>query len=142
MSFTIRANFPQSPAEVFDFLGNPAHRSTWQSSLRAIADLTPGETGVGTSWHDVTWPGLRPHMEITVFEPNLRWAERGTWRGLVVVLHLDFVANGSGTTVHATASSQATGWRRILAFGLDLVGPLAAKDDLRRAAKCLAKGVA
>ena len=141
MSFTVTADFNQSPVEVFDFLGEPTHRPAWQSSLRTIADLSGGPTGVGTSWYDVTRPGLRPYMEITVFEPGSAWAERGTWHGLVVDLHLVFTPNGTGTTVRATASARGTGWRRLLARVLDVVGPYAARDDMRRAARCLDRRV-
>ncbi|KQY57010.1 hypothetical protein ASD30_12150 [Nocardioides sp. Root140] len=137
VTFTVSVDFAQAPDAVFAYLGDPARRAAWQASLRTVELLTDGPTGVGTAWHDVTWPGVRPRMEITVFEPGVRWAERGTWHGLVVDLTLDFVANGAGTTVRATASTYAPGWRRPLGWGLGLLGPVAARDDLRRAARLL-----
>lgn len=139
MTFTVEIGFTQSPLEVFDFLGDPSLRPKWQSSLRKVVLLTDTPTGIGTCWHDVTWPGVRPMMEITAFEPGVRWAERGTWRGLMVDLTLEFLPASKGTTVSATASAYAPGWRRPIGWGLDLMGPVAARDDLRRAARLLAR---
>lgn len=138
MTFTVEVDFTAAPAQVFDFLGEPANRAQWQSSLRKVEMITAGPVGLGTRWHDVTWPGVRPLMEITVFEPHVRWAEQGTWRGLSVDLTLDFIPLGTGTTVRGTASAYAPGWRRPLGLGLDLMGPAAARDDLRRATRILA----
>ncbi|HEY9564893.1 MAG TPA: hypothetical protein VIR30_14100, partial [Nocardioides sp.] len=94
-----------------------------------------GPPRVGTRCYDVTWPGLRPLMEITVFEAGQRWAERGNWRGVTVDLLLDFVATPAGTRVSATCSAYAVGVLRPVAPVLDRLGPLAARDDLHRAAR-------
>ena len=66
------------PAEVaYDYLVDPTHRPEWQSSLRAV-ELDPprghgrsdGHAGLvareGLRWTDVTRPGLRPRMELTL----------------------------------------------------------------------------
>ncbi|NYG59664.1 uncharacterized protein YndB with AHSA1/START domain [Nocardioides daedukensis] len=135
MSFTLDVDFAASPAEAFALLSDPVRRPEWQSSLRTVQVLTEGPPRVGTRWHDVTWPGLRPLMEITVFEPEQRWAERGTWRGVTVDLLLDFVATPTGTRVTATCTAYAVGLLRPVGPVLDRLGPLAARDDLRRAAR-------
>ncbi|QIX25422.1 SRPBCC family protein [Nocardioides sp. JQ2195] len=143
MTFTVEVDFEQSAETVFAWLADLRNRPLWQGSLRAV-DLTASPPyDVGTRWLDVTWPGLRPRMEVTVFEPGVRWAERGHWHGLEVDLVLDFTrtptGKPTGTTVRAVASTSAPGWRRPIGWGLGLLGPAAARDDLRRAARLMAR---
>src|SRR5690606_9408943 len=109
--------FPQPPLVVFEWLADLRNRPRWQSSLRAVEVAGAPPYGVGTRWVDVTWPGLRPLLEVTAHEPGCRWAERGRWHGIEVDLALELVARGAGTTVHATASTHASGWWRALARG-------------------------
>ncbi|WP_205304977.1 SRPBCC family protein [Nocardioides sp. 616] len=121
---------------VFDYLSEPANRPAWQASLRRVDQLTDGPARIGTRWYDVTWPGMRPLMEITDWEQNVRWVELGRWRGLEVTLDLVFVPlDEHRTRVRATTDVQAAGWSRPLGWVLDRTGPLAARDDLRRAGR-------
>lgn len=137
MTFTVTVDLAATPEAAFALLSEPVRRPEWQASLRAVEMLTDGPTGVGT---DVTWPGLRPLMEITCSEPGVRWSECGTWRGVVVDLVLDFtpsVPSGSGTTVTATGTTYAAGPLRPIGRVLDRLGPSAAREDLRRAGRLL-----
>ncbi len=139
----VQVHFPQPVSQVFDFLADPATRPRWQSSLRAVELLTPGPPGVGTRWRDVTWPGLRPELEITAWETGRVWAEHGSWRGIEVDLRLrftDLTSTGAhGTLVAPTTTVDAAGWRRPVEWGMATVGPLVARDDLRRARRILGR---
>ncbi|MDP3894078.1 SRPBCC family protein [Nocardioides sp.] len=139
MGFTVEVDFGQPVSLVFGLLADPRRRPEWQSSLRRVEMLTPGEPGVGTRWHDVTAIGVRPLMEITTWETDRVWAERGSWRGLELTLDLRFASLDAATRTRVTATvvTNAPGWRRPIGWGLSAMGPLAAKDDLRRAARLL-----
>lgn len=136
MGFAVRLDVDRPVRRVFDYLADPANRPAWQSSLRRVEVLTEGEPRVGTQWYDVTWPGVRPLMEITVWEQDRRWAETGRWHGLEVDLDLELTPlSPSATRVVATTTTRAPGWRRPVGLVLDLLGPAAARSDLRRAAR-------
>jgi hypothetical protein len=142
VGFTVGHDFDHPVGVVFAYLADPRNRPRWQSSLRRVDMLGgaagDGEPGVGTRWYDVTWPGVRPLMEITDWEQNVRWVEHGRWRGLEVTLDLVFTPLAEDRTrVRATTVTRAPGWRRPLGALLDLVGPAAARSDLRRAAQDL-----
>lgn len=146
----MNVHFACPPEVVFDYLVDPANRPDWQSSLKAVEDVS-GEIGVGQTWVDVTTPGLRPLMETTALERPHTWTERGTWRGFSAVLTLDFAdannktasdstsAAGSGCDVAVTMRLDGRGLARPLARILTLVSPAAVRSDLRRAAAILAK---
>lgn len=140
MTFTVEVDVQQPPDVVFAWLADLRNRPRWQASLRAVDLRAEPPYDVGTRWCDVTWPGVRPRMEVTAFEPARRWAERGHWHGVVVELRLDLEERHGGTTVRATASTHAPTWRRPIGWGLEVLGPIAARDDLRRADRILATG--
>ena len=133
--------FPVSRAVAYDYLVEPENRPEWQSSLRAVDDVS-GPVEVGLWWTDVTKPGLRPRMELTEHDPPRRWAERGTWRGFAAVLTLDFVAVDGDTAcdVTPTMTLRGRGLARPLAAILDKTAPLAVRADLSTAAKVLGGG--
>ncbi len=138
MGFSVTVDVEAPVDRVFDYLCEPANRPAWQASLRRVEVLTSGPAGIGTRWYDVTWPGVRPLMEITAWEQNVRWVEHGVWRGLEVTLDLVFVPlDEHRTRVRATTDVLAPGWRRPLGWVLDRLGPLGARDDLRRAARLI-----
>ena len=133
---TVTVDFAAPLDVVFGHLSDPERRPDWQSSLRRIEDLR-GDGGVGTTWTDVTAVGARPRMAITEVDPGRVWAERGTLRGIVVNLRLDFAPSGTGTSVTATFDLATVlplwpaGWvmRRL--------APYAVRADLQRAARAL-----
>lgn len=133
----VRVHLPVSPEVAFDYLVDPAHRPQWQSSLKRVEDVR-GEVGLGQSWTDVTVPGLRPAMRTTAYERPSLWTETGTWRGVRAELTLRFSASGAGCDVSvSTRFSGAGPWRLAVPF-VKASAPLAARADLRAAAKILA----
>ncbi|MDT0203093.1 SRPBCC family protein [Nocardioides sp. AE5] len=144
MTFSVTVDFPVDPAAAFALLADPVRRPAWQSSLRRVTLLTEDPLGLGTRWIDHTWAGPAPTMEITCFDPGVRWSERGSWRGLVVDLVLDLTpglgAAAGGTTITATTTTYAAGLWRPAGGLLELLGPRVARDDLRRAARLTAGG--
>lgn len=134
--------FPVPCETAYDYLVDPANRPAWQSSLRAVADVV-GENGVvGQHWTDVTKPGLRPHMELTVADRPHRWTERGTWRGISAELTLTFTPvgqrAGEGCDVVAEMSLRGRGIYAVPALGARLLAPREVRRDLVRAAGLVA----
>ena len=125
-------------AVAYDYLVEPANRPQWQSSLRAVADVS-GPVAVGLTWTDVTKPGVRPQMELTEHDPPRRWSERGTWRSFDAVLTLHFAAVDDDTAcdVAPTMTLRGRGLARPLAAVLAKTAPRAVRADLVRAAKIL-----
>ncbi|WP_196780790.1 SRPBCC family protein [Nocardioides sambongensis] len=118
---------------LFAFLADPARRPSWQSSLRRVADVVPGQGGVlgaGTTWTDVTVvPGIRPRMRTTVADPGVRWAEEGRCGPVRAALTLDFLPRAGGCRVEAVFEVSGAG---VGPFLTAIAGrPIAA--DLRRA---------
>ncbi len=130
--------FPVPRAVAYDYLVEPENRPEWQSSLRGVADVS-GPVAVGLSWTDVTKPGLRPRMELTVHDPPRRWTETGTWRGFDAVLTLDFVAVDGDTACDVTPTMRlrSRGLAGPVGAVLNRTAPLAVRSDLKRAARIL-----
>ncbi len=127
-----------APVEVaFDFLVDPANRPRWQSSLSRVEEVS-GEVGVGQTWVDVTTPRLRPLMETTELVRPHRWTERGTWHSFTAVLTLTFApVSPSSCDVAIEMDLRARGAGAPLAAALRLLGPVAVRSDLKRAAGLL-----
>jgi uncharacterized protein YndB with AHSA1/START domain len=133
--------FDVPPEAVFDYLVDPANRPAWQSSLRAVKQVSQGPPRVGTTWIDQTWPGLNPRMETTVQDRPVRWSEVGRWHGLEAVLTLAFSPRAEGgTDVVASMTFQGSPVWRPVAFVLGRVSAAPVAADLRRAARILAEG--
>lgn len=139
MSSHVEVHFAAPPVVVFDWLADLGNRPLWQASLRAVVTQAAPPYGVGTRWVDVTWARLRPRLEVTAWERGRRWAELGHWHGVSVELRLDFAARDGGTTVQASASTRAPGPWRPVGLAIDVLGPLAVRSDLRRAARSLGR---
>jgi len=139
-SFTVVLDLPQSPAELFAYLADPYHRPEWQSSLKAVADVDPGEPRAGMHWRDVTRLGIRPRLQLTEVVPFRTLTEIGTWRGIDGLLTLRFLKVGDGTRL--TADGRVTG-RGLFAVAAAVAGrwaPMTIKADLERASAVLTGG--
>ncbi|MDN5893473.1 MAG: SRPBCC family protein [Nocardioides sp.] len=139
MTFTVVVDVPAPVGDVFDLLSDPGRRPEWQSSLRRVVLLDDQPPRRGTRWYDVTVAGVRPLMEITQWQEDRLWAERGTWRGISVELVLHFEARGEEARVTADATTLAGGLLRPVGGLLDLFGPRTARRELDRAAAIVAR---
>jgi hypothetical protein len=134
---THEVRFPVPVEVAFDYLVEPRNRPAWQSSLRRVEDVDPGEPRVGQRWVDVTVPGLRPRMETTELERARRWTEVGHWHGIDATLSLDFHPEPDGCRVGVTFRVRGRGPARLVAYAVDRVAVLGVLPDLRRAARIL-----
>lgn len=134
MAFSVVVTFPQSPERVFGYLKDPRNRPDWQSSLRAVEDVQGGGE-VGTTWTDVTIPGLRPQLHVTdCDEPHL-WAEEGVWRSVTARLEAHLKPNNTGgTLVKAVVDFTTPGLLTPIGWFLRVATPAAVRADLRKAA--------
>lgn len=142
MGGRVTVHFACSPLSAFEYLSDPRNRPQWQSSLRAVEPLSEPADGPEARWIDVTWPGLRPVLETTVYEPGVRWCEDGDWHGLRATLELTFAASGDGTEVSAWTTLSGSGWRRPVSWAAQRLAPWAVASDLRRAAAICANAEA
>lgn len=128
------------PREVaFDFLVDPRHRTTWQSSLRTVGEARPMPPQVGTRWRERAVGGVVSDMRLTVVDRPTAWAESGTSRGISMDLALAFDEEASGCRVTARVHFAGTGWWRLVAPVATLVFPHAIRHDLARAARLVAE---
>lgn len=142
-------DLPVSPEVAYDYLVDPANRAQWQSSLRAVevdgavvrpGDVAPERVRAGLEWVDVTWPGLRPVMELTVDERPRRWVEVGRWHAVDADLTLTFTATQQGCRVAAEFEIRLPGLLAPLGPALTWVALFPVLADLRRAGRILATG--
>jgi hypothetical protein len=135
MTVSVAVDLPRPPEAVRAYLRDPRRRPEWQSSLRRVDDVH-GSGEVGTTWRDVTWPGLRPAMRVTEDTPT-RWAETGSWRGWTADLALDLAPLGtpypSGTRVLVTAGVRPPRWLGWLRRPMDALAARAIAADVRKA---------
>lgn len=123
----------------YDYLVAPRNRPEWQASLRAVElAASPGTLRPGLRWTDVTWPGLRPRMELTLADRPYAWAEHGRWRGFAADLTLHFAPTAQGCRVLAEFELRARGPLRPLGRALTTLAVRPVLADLRRAARILA----
>ena len=120
----------------YDYLVDPTLRPQWQASLRAV-EVGETEPVVGLVWTDVTWPGLRPRMELTLADRPNAWREHGRWRAFSVDLTLTFTPTAAGCRVFADFEVRADGVLALLGPVLTTLSRPPVLADLRRAARIL-----
>jgi hypothetical protein len=138
-SFSVSLDLPHSPAVLFRYLADPGNRPAWQSSLKAVVDVDPGEPREGMRWRDVTKVGVRPHLELTELVPFRVLSEVGTWHGVEGHLTLRFVQVGDGTRVTAEGKVVGRGPYAVAAAVAGRLAPATIKADLERASERLAE---
>jgi uncharacterized protein YndB with AHSA1/START domain len=137
MAFSVVVVFPQSPEVVFAYLKDPRNRPAWQSSLRGVEDVV-GAGDVGTTWTDVTIPGLRPHLHVTDCDQPSLWAEEGVWRSVTARLEVHLKPHrGGGTTLKAVVDFTTPGLLTPVGWFLRVATPAAVRADLRKAAQLI-----
>ena len=136
-SFTITLDLPQPPAVLFRYLADPLNRPEWQSSLRSVTDVDPGEPHAGMQWRDVTKVGIKPRMQLTELIPYRTLSEIGTWHGIDGLLTLKFLKVGEGTRLTAEGRVIGRGPFAVAAAVAGRFAPATIKADLERAGTVL-----
>jgi hypothetical protein len=121
----------------FTYLADPRNRPEWQSSLRSVELLDQGEPRIGQRWRDHTAARVVPDMVITQLEPDVLWAETGTWRAIEADLTLRFAPHRDGCTIDVEFEVRGRGYLRPVGFLASVAGLFAVRSDLRRAGKIL-----
>ncbi len=137
-TFTVTLDLPQPPADLFRYLADPHNRPAWQSSLRAVDEVDPGEPHAGMQWRDVTKVGIRPHLQLTELIPYRTLSEIGTWHGVDGLLTLRFLKVGDGTRLTAEGRVIGRGPFAVAAAVARRWAPATIKADLERASANLA----
>ena len=138
-AFSVTLDLPHPAERLFRYLAEPRNRPEWQSSLKAVIDVDPGEPHEGMRWRDVTKLGVKPEMRLTELVPYRTISEVGTWHGVEGLLTLRFVQVGSGTRLTAEGKLLGTGAFAVAAALAGRLAPGAIKADLRRASAHLAE---
>jgi uncharacterized protein YndB with AHSA1/START domain len=136
-TFTVTVDLPQPPADLFRYLADPHRRPEWQSSLRAVADVDPGEPHAGMRWRDITKLGIKPHMQLTEVTPFRTLVELGTWHGVDGLLTLRFLKVGDGTRLTAEGRVIGRGPFAVAAAVAGRWAPATLRADLERASETL-----
>jgi uncharacterized protein YndB with AHSA1/START domain len=137
--FTVTLDLPQPPDELFRYLADPHNRPEWQSSLKAVAEVDPGEPHAGMHWRDITKVGIKPHMQLTEVVPFRTLSEVGTWHGVDGLLTLRFLKVGEGTRLTAEGRVIGRGPFAIAAAVAGRWAPATIRTDLERAAQLVAR---
>ncbi len=138
-SFTLTLDLPHPPSALFRYLAEPRNRPEWQSSLRAVDDIDPGEPHEGMHWRDITKVGIKPHLQLTEVIPFRTLSEIGTWHGVDGLLTLRFVKVGDGTRLTAEGRVIGRGPFAVAAAVAGRWAPATIKADLERAGARLAE---
>lgn len=135
--FSVTLDLPHAPPVLFRFLADPRNRPLWQSSLRTVSRLDPGEPRRGMRWRDVTKVGVRPEMEIVELTPSRVLAETGRWRGVDGLLTMTFTETASGTRLTTEGRLVGRGPYAVAAAVSRRLAPEAIRKDLLRASEIL-----
>ncbi len=134
MSFSVVVTFPQPPDLVFAYLKDPLNRPAWQASLRGVEDVV-GDGDLGTTWVDVTVPGLRPRLRVTACDDPHLWVEEGVWRSVTARLEIHLrPGETGGTLLKAVVDFTTPGVLTPVGWFLRVATPAAVRADLRKAA--------
>lgn len=134
LQFSVEVPFGCPARAAYEYLRDPANRPQWQASLRRVAHVQ-GRGEVGSSWTDLTWPGVNPRMTVTADEPGLRWVEHGEWRGVRADLELRFADLEGGCVVGADVALTLPRVLGVAAGALRPVMRWGVRADLRTAAR-------
>jgi uncharacterized protein YndB with AHSA1/START domain len=137
--FVVALDLPHDPGALFRFLAEPRNRPLWQSSLRTVSDVDPGEPHPGMHWRDVTKAGIRPHMQLTELVPYRVLTETGTWRGVDGVLTLRFLKTSQGTRLTAEGRLIGHGVFKVAAAVSGRFAPETIRKDLLQASEVLSE---
>ena len=135
--FTVTLDLPHDPATLFHFLAEPRNRPLWQSSLRSVTAVDPGDPHPGMHWLDVTKVGVRPRMQLTELVPYRVLTETGTWGAIDGRLKLRFVKTRQGCRLTAEGRLAGRGVFKAAAAVSGRFAPETIRKDLLRASEVL-----
>jgi hypothetical protein len=135
MQFSIKRRVEAERTALFRVLSDPRYRLDWQSSLRDLRVFTEGAPGVGTRWRETTTGGMAFDLEITTFDPPLRWGEAARGKVADARLLIEFSEVGAATLLEVSVVLSFKGPFRALAPFVRLFMPMVLSKDLVRAGK-------
>jgi uncharacterized protein YndB with AHSA1/START domain len=72
--------FSRPIEEVFAVLSNLENNPKWSSAFLEVKKTSQGSIGVGTTWRAIQRAfgrGLESEVEVTEYEPNRKWTQKG-----------------------------------------------------------------
>lgn len=130
----------RQPVErVFAYLGDPTNRPKWQRTIREFEMISEGEPRMGMQWRERAVGAPPFTMEITAYEPNRLWAERGASPGVSGELTLHFTPEQEGTRLRVVADVELKGFRKLAAPFIRLIAPGEIRRDLKRAERLMSE---
>jgi uncharacterized protein YndB with AHSA1/START domain len=122
---------------VFAYLADPRNRPNWQRSIREFEMISDGEPRLGMQWRERAIGAPPFVMEISAFETDRVWAERGESAAASGELTIHFAPDGDRTHLHLTIDVELKGFRKIVAPFIKAIAPFEIRGDLRRAERLI-----
>lgn len=101
--------------EVFAVLGNLENNPKWSSALLEVKKTSDGPIAVGTTWRAVQkafGQGLESEVEVTEYEPNRKWTQKGR-SPFPVQVHTTFESVAGGTRVNLRLEGEPGGFFKL-----------------------------
>ena len=115
IDFTLQTHIDRSPADVFDYITDPAKLGTWQTNTVSSTPETDGPMGVGTRLREFhRTPGgkqLTSVVEVCEYERGRRFALEVV-EGTPIDLRIALDADDGGTALTFRAHGRLTGAMR------------------------------
>ena len=126
-------------AEVFAFVTTNANITKWQGGVEAVQEEGPANT-VGSRYTEVRkfmGQEMKTTLEITAFEPNVKWSAKVVKGPVPYEVTITFEASGGGTKMTTHVEGEPSGFFKI-AEGM-VVGQLekSLEEDGQRLKKIL-----
>ena len=99
--------------EIFGWLTNFSNHTQWQPNLVEAVGTSPGPVGVGTTYRyvaEVMGRKFPSTGEVTAYEPNRIWGQKGHGGPVPVEMIYQFEAAGSNTKITVTMNAPMGGY--------------------------------
>ena len=101
--------------EVFVVVSNLENSPKWSSAFVEVTKTSEGPIGVGTAWRAVQkafGQGLESEVEVTEYEPNRKWTQRGK-SPFPVQIQATFESVDGGTRVNLRLEGEPGGFFKL-----------------------------
>ena len=101
--------------EVFAVLSNLENSPKWSSAFLEVTKTSEGPIGVGTAWRAVQkafGQGLESEVEVTEYEPNRKWTQKGK-SPFPVQIQATFESVDGGTRVNLRLEGEPGGFFKL-----------------------------